>query len=160
MYTYNPKCLYLASNERVSEACHFALSVSCPWSVPPLPPISLPWGLSQREGRSWSRVDDQPPIVREGSKQSSALCMVQTLSRTQYTGPAPPREAGLFVALFIGIPKNKKYLLNAHRHTLKFEARGPSRKSSCDFYYSSFLGGDDSELFHIDTVKGVLCGRR
>lgn len=105
-------------------------------------------GLSGGKKRHDVELTTRLSSVRASSRQSSALGVVSALSRTQ---------AWLlcFVALFTAVPKSKKYLLNTCRYTLRFEARVPNRKSS---YYSSFLHGENSELFHTDIVKGISCG--
>lgn len=62
------------------------------------------------------------------------------------------------MVLFIGIPKNKKYLQNIHRYALRFEARGPNRKSSFDFIIVLPSMEMIVSFFRIDIVKGISCG--
>lgn len=75
-------------------------------------------------------------------------CEVQTPSRTPDAGLAPLGEAGLCVALLIGVPKNKKYLLKTRGHTRNL-GLGDQIEKVIVALLCSFLCGDDSDLFHI-----------
>lgn len=116
-----------SSNERVSQACHFALSVFCPRrEFHPCHPVSLP--RDSPEGRKdMSRVDGWTPLVRTGSVRSSALvwCRHRPGLRT-LAWPLQGRQLSV-----CGTSHWSSCLLNTRRHTLKFGARGPNRKSGC-----------------------------
>lgn len=97
-----------------------------------MPPISLPRD-SPAGRKDMSRVDGWTPLVRTGSMPSSALCGADTVQDSgRWPGPARGGRS-LCVALLVGVPKNKRYLLNTRGHTLKVGASGPNRKSDCGF---------------------------
>lgn len=110
-------------------------------------------GLSRGKERHDAELTARALFVRARSRQGPTLGMVSTLSGTQDSDPSR-RGRSVLCGSFHWNPENKKYLLNTHRHALRFEARGPNRKSSYDFIIVlSSIHGDD-----IHIVKGSLCG--
>lgn len=118
----------------------------------PLPPCFFFVGLSRGKKRHDAELTARPPFVRVRSRQGPTLGMVSTLSGTQDSGPSS-RGMSVWCGSFHWNPENEEYLLNIHRHALRFEARGPNRKSYDFIIVLSSIHGDD-----IHIVKGSLCG--
>lgn len=90
------------------------VSVFCPYRESPA--FALPAAV-QREGRPHA----DPPVLE---RALGKLCPRHGVRTLQDSGLAPLVESGVcVVALSIGIGKNRKQLLNAHRHTAGFAAR-------------------------------------